>query len=279
MGKTKALLLLAFFFSSLIFAQELKIMTYNLRYDNENDGLNMWENRKELILSQINYYEPDVFGTQEGLYHQLSWLDENLENYNYAGIGREGGTKGEYSAVFYNSEKLNVIETQTFWISETPDKISKGWDANHFRVCTYVLFEEIISNRKFFVFNVHLDHRSDIAREKGTKLILEKIKNINDKNLPCFFMGDFNLTPDQSPIKSICEEMFDSRNVCLTRPFGPEETFCDFDICNPPQKRIDYIFVDKKNITVTKYAALVNVRNTRYPSDHYPVLINCKIKN
>lgn len=255
------------------------MMTYNLRYDNEKDGVNRWDNRKEFLLSQIKYYEPDIFGTQEGLNHQIKWIDESLSNYKYVGSGREGLEKGEYSAIFYNRDKFIVVESKTFWLSETPLEISKGWDAAQYRVCTYALFNESNSGKKFLVFNTHFDHKGDLARIKSAELILKEIKRINNKNLPCFLMGDFNLTPDQSPIQKIREEMFDSRIVCSTKPFGPEETFSDFDICKPPVKRIDYIFIDKKNITVTKYATLVSIQDTRYPSDHYPVLINCKLKN
>ncbi len=279
MKNTKHFCLVLLFLSSISVGQSLQLMTYNLRYDNEKDGANKWDNRKEFLLSQIKYFEPDILGTQEGLTHQIKWINENLSNYKYEGIGREGLEKGEYSAIFYNSDKFTVVESKTFWLSETPYELSKGWDAAQFRVCTYALFKEFRSGKKFFVFNTHFDHKGDIARVKSAELILKEINRINSDNLPCFLMGDFNLTPDQSPIQKIKEVMFDSRMICSTVPYGPEETFSDFDICKPPVKRIDYIFVDKRNISVTKYATLVNIQDTRYPSDHYPVIINCQIKN
>ena len=280
MKKVISLFMVIILYSALI-GQEYKLMTYNLRYDNPQDGDNSWPNRKEFILSQINYYEPDVFGTQEGLIHQITWLDDNLKNYNHVGIGREedkGKGTGEFSAIFYNSEKFSVIESNTFWLSETPEKPGKGWDASQNRICTYVLLEDIKSKEKFWIFNTHLDHRGDVAREKSADLILSSIKSINKYSYPCVLMGDFNLTPDQFPIKKISEQMNDSRSICLSQPFGPEETFSDFPVCQLPQKRIDYIFTSKDNVVVNKYAAVVDILNMRYPSDHYPVLINVTLK-
>jgi endonuclease/exonuclease/phosphatase family metal-dependent hydrolase len=264
----------------LMFGQELKVMTYNLRYENTIDGENIWANRRDLILSQINYYEPDIFGTQEGVTNQIKWIDDNLDRYSYVGIGREideGKGTGEYSAIFYNQDKLLLIEGNTFWLSETPDKPTKGWDAAQFRICTYALLENKINGKRFFVFNTHFDHRGDVAREKSAELILNKIKAINDKDYPVVLTGDFNLTPESLPIKKISSEMNDSRSITISKPFGPEETFCDFDICNAPQKRIDYIFTSKNNIVVKKYATLVSVMNKHYPSDHYPVLVNISL--
>lgn len=263
---------------SFLFSQNYKLMTYNLRYENTKDGANIWDNRKEFILSQIDYYEPDIFGTQEGLTGQVKWLDENLSNYSYIGIGREGETKGEYAAVFYNDKKFKVLESNTFWLSETPESVSRGWDAAQYRICSFALFEEAATGIKFYVFNTHFDHKGDIAREKSAELILTQINKINSTKHPCFLMGDFNLTPEQEPIQKISKAMNDSRVVCTSKPFGPQETFCDFDVCKAPEKRIDFIFTGKEGISVTKYAAIVDVRNVRYPSDHYPVLINCTIK-
>lgn len=269
-------------FNLALLGQDYNLMTYNLRYDNVNDADNSWPNRKEFIQSQIEYYEPDIIGTQEGMIHQIKWLDDNLTNYGYEGIGRDedrGNGSGEFSAIFYNQKKIKVVEANTFWLSETPEFISKGWDASQNRICTYVLFEDLNNKRKFWVFNTHLDHKGDLAREKSVELILTYIKNVNKNLYPFIFMGDFNLTPEQLPILKICEEMNDSRSASLSKPFGPEETFSDFQVCQIPLKRIDFIFTSRNNIIVNKYATLVDVLNLHYPSDHYPVLINISLKS
>lgn len=268
-----------FSFNFLMPGQEIKLMTYNLRYDNPDDGENIWTNRRGYLLSQITYYEPDIFGTQEGLENQLEWIKANLEHYSFIGVGRDDGKdKGEHSAIFYNQEKFNVLDSGNFWLSETIDKPSKGWDAALNRICSYALFEDKKEGTKFWVFNTHFDHQGDIAREKSAELILNQIKAINDKNYPCILTGDFNLSPDKLPIQKIAKVMNDSRTICSTKPFGPEETGGGFDVCQRPQERIDFIFTSKDNVTVSKYAAIVNVFNLHYPSDHYPVLATISFK-
>jgi len=263
--------------STFIHAQEIKIMTYNLRYENDIDGENNWPNRRDFLLSQINYYEPEIFGTQEGVASQLKYMDDNLEDYKYIGIGRDedtGSGTGEFAAIFYNIKKLKVLESGTFWLSENPSKPGKGWDAAQNRICSYGLFQPIKGGKKFWVFNTHFDHRGDIARIESAKLVLKKIKSINKQNYPFVFSGDLNITPDQEAVKILSAELNDSRSVCLTKPFGPVETFNNFKVCEKPEKRIDYIFTSKGNITVKKYAVLTEVQDVRYASDHYPVLIN-----
>ncbi|MGK4567995.1 hypothetical protein [Flavobacterium sp. 3HN19-14] len=123
--------------------QDLKVMTYNLRFDNPADGENKWDLRKEFLTGQIAFYEPDFFGTQEGKLHQLKYIDSTLVNYNWIGLGRDNSpTGGEYSALFYNSDKYKVVKQATFWLSETPEKVSKGWDAMFERICTLGFIRE-----------------------------------------------------------------------------------------------------------------------------------------
>ncbi|MEM8889234.1 MAG: endonuclease/exonuclease/phosphatase family protein, partial [Bacteroidota bacterium] len=142
-------------------------MTYNLRYDNPNDGENRWDLRKEFLRDQLKFFEPDVMGIQEGLKHQLDYLDGELSAYSYIGVGRDDGKeKGEYTAIFYKADKLSLIRQSTFWLSESPDEISVGWDAALERICTYALFEEKAGGAKFYVFNTHFDHRGEKARRK-----------------------------------------------------------------------------------------------------------------
>ena len=146
-------------------------------------------------------------GTQEGLEHQINYLDKNLKSYKYVGVARadvkEKG-KGEYSAVFYNVNKFKDLKSGTFWLSDTSDQPSRGWDASLNRICTYILLQDKNSGNKFWVFNTHFDHKGVEARQKSAELIIAKIKEINKENLPVFLMGDFNLTPDQSPNKIYC---------------------------------------------------------------------------
>lgn len=267
---------LAFCFSLLsitLFAQTYKIMTYNIRYDNPNDGENQWSKRKAFLSNQIAYNEPDVFGIQEGLHHQVKYLDSTLVNYKYIGIGRDDGqTKGEYSAIFYNTKMLKVIKKSTFWLSETPNKISVGWDASMERICTYALFKDISNNQHFWVFNTHFDHIGDKARLQSTKLIVKKVESLNKKGYPVVLMGDLNLKPESKPIKYLSSVLNDSKTISLTKPFGPTGTFNGFKFNKPVTNRIDYVFTSKKNIEVKKYAVLSDSKDCKYPSDHLAVL-------
>ena len=277
----KQLTLIALLFFTLSYGQNISLMTYNIRYDNPNDGENAWPNRKEVLLSQILFYQPDVMGTQEGLEHQVKYLDENLKSYKYVGVARadvkEKG-KGEYSAVFYNVNKFKDLKSGTFWLSDTPNKPSRGWDASLNRICTYILLQDKNSSKKFWVFNTHFDHKGVVARQRSAELIIKKIREINKENVPVFLMGDFNLTPDQSPIKHIVKNLNDSKLVSQQLPFGPDETFNGFKVCDDRDRRIDYIFVSQKNITIQKYGVLASVKKMKYPSDHFPVFISAEIK-
>lgn len=269
------------FFNIAVYSQQLNIMTYNIRFDNPDDGINAWDNRREYVLDQINFYKPDIIGTQEGKKHQLKWLKDNLINFEFAGVDRDEGTKegpGEFCAIFYNEKKFSLLNHYTFWLSEIPDKPSKSWDAAFNRVCTSVLLKEIESGKIFWVFNTHLDHVGTVAQQKSAELILDQIKILNEENYPAFLIGDFNLSPEQTAIQKIINEFNDSREATEEKPFGPEETFCGWDICILPERRIDYIFTSKENIQIKKYATFIDIFDLRYPSDHLPVYVEAELK-
>lgn len=258
-------------------SQELTFMTYNIRLDVAADGENAWPNRKANLVSQIKFYDPDIFGVQEAMPHQVNFIDQYLSSYSFIGQGRDGENKGEYSALYFNHKKFDVEQQGTFWLSENPNEVSIGWDAAFPRICTYGLFIEKKSGIKFYVFNTHLDHVGEISRHKSLEFILKKMNDINAENLPVVLMGDFNLEPKSEEISFANEEMDDSKMVSIERPFGPNGTFNAFKFESNPTKRIDYIFVSKSKIKVQKYGVLNNSFNLRYPSDHFPVYVEVKI--
>lgn len=260
-------------------AQTLKVMTYNIRLDVVSDGENDWNRRKDYFTSQIQFYEPDIFGVQEAKPNQVIDIASSLLQYNNVGMGREGIGKGESSNIFYNKERFRVKESNTFWLSETPNEISKGWDAAFNRVCTYALFKDLKTKQLFWVFNTHLDHIGEDARTKGIQLILSKIKELNTKKYPVIFMGDFNSEPNENRIISLKKVMDDSREVSQEKPFGPSGTFNNFRHDEPVTKLIDYIFISKNSILkVKKYAILSDSKDLRYPSDHLPVYVEINFK-
>lgn len=258
-------------------AQTTRVMTYNLRLDTDSDGENRWNARKALLANQVLFYEPDFMGVQEALPQQMHYLDSTLTAYDYIGVGRDDGkNKGEHSAIFYNKEKFKLLQQSTFWLSQTPDKPSLGWDAACNRVCTYGLFENVKTKQKFWLFNTHFDHIGTVARMESAKMILEKIKTVNKQNLPFVLTGDFNLTEDNESIKRIVTELDDSKKVAKL-VHGPDGTWNAFDFCTAVKDRIDYIFVPKKGVTVTKYAVLSDNKNGRYLSDHLSVLADIEL--
>ena len=281
MGKSNKIVtvLVVVFFNIFCIAQNLKVMTYNIRLDVAVDGENDWSHRKDFFTSQIQFYEPDVFGVQEAKPNQVIDIATTLHQYGCLGIGREGEGKGESSNIYYKKERFTVEESNTFWLSETPNEISKGWDAAFNRVCTYALFNDLQTKKTFWVFNTHLDHVGEIARTKGIQLILSKIAALNKKNFPVIFMGDFNSEPIEERIISLKKVMDDSKEISQEKPFGPSGTFNDFKHNEPVTKLIDYIFISKEaKLIVQKYAVLSDSKNLRYPSDHLPVFIEIILK-
>ncbi len=256
-----------------LYAQSFTFMTYNIRYANPGDSVNYWENRKEELASQIAFYEPDVFGIQEGLPGQVEFLDNQLEEYDWYGVGRDDGkSKGEFSAIYFKKTKFSVLQKETFWLSPTPEKPSKGWDAALPRICTAILFElKADPQQKFWVFNTHFDHRGDEARLQSVDVILKKINTLNKGGYPAIVMGDLNLTPDTPPIQKLFSALNDSRAVS-DLVFGPVGTWSSFDVQKVLDRRIDYIVVSDK-VKVSKYAVLTDNRDLRNYSDHLPVFI------
>lgn len=259
-------------------AQDITVLSYNIRLDVASDSLNRWDNRKDFLIGQMNFHEPEVFGIQEGLLHQLEEIKKGMPGYNYIGKGREDGLKnGEFSAIFYNPEKLELMEENTFWLSETPEIPSKGWDAAIKRVCTYGLFKTKREGQNFWVFNTHFDHIGEEARKESVFQIIERIQELNTKNFPVILTGDLNLEPDHPSILLLSSAMQDTHLLAGDKGFGPEGTFNGFNFSEPITRRIDYIFLSKTGFQLLKYAILSDSKDLRYPSDHFPVLAKLSI--
>jgi len=268
-----------FFLFPLLFfinSNELKVISYNIRYNSPNDGINIWENRKSTISKFFIDENPDFAGLQEVTHSQLSYLSQSLVNYSFIGVGRDDGkTKGEYSPVFFNNKKYKVLFNDTFWLSTTPEKVSVGWDASMERICTYGLFENILSKEKIWVFNTHFDHIGNDARKKSTDLILKMIKNVNSNNIPLILTGDFNLEEDDSSIKKLQMQLIDVL-INIEKSNDYYGTYNAFNNKLISQKRIDYIFI--KNLKLKK-ARHVHLQTPfkGWASDHHPVLSILKI--
>jgi len=265
-----------FTISSNIYSQPHSIISYNIRYDNNWDIENSWKIRRNKISQILVQYSPSIIGIQEGLLNQVQYIDSSLIDYDYVGVGRDDGKKkGEFCAIYFDTTRYVLLKNSTFWLSETPDTISVGWDAALERICTYGLFKDRITKKEFWVFNTHFDHIGVIAREKSSGLILKRIKKINRQSLPVILMGDFNSIPNSPPVKEIITELSDALQISLQKLHGPRGTFNGFNEGLSIEKRIDYIFT--KNLKVLSYTHVNDrLENNRHISDHLPVMIKIK---
>ncbi len=249
------------------------IMSYNIRYDNNWDVKNSWSIRKKKVIQIFGQYEPSIMGVQEGLLNQVQYIDSCLANYDYVGVGREDGKeRGEFCVIYFDTTRYVVSKHSTFWLSETPDTISVGWDAALERICTYGLFKDKKTADEFWVFNTHFDHMGSMARERSSGLILDRINEVNHRSLPVILMGDFNSEPDSPPINKIRTEMSDALQLSLEKLQGPMGTFNGFDPDLPIERRIDYVFT--RDVKVLSYIHVNDrMNNNRHISDHLPVMI------
>lgn len=260
---------------------DIRIMSYNLKYSSSD--YESWEKRKVIIADQILRYMPDSLGIQEG---DEGWMRDSgglpdllKEKYSYVGVGRtDGKTRGEYAAVFYLKEKFEVMDSGTFWISQNQDQPSIGWDAVDYRICTWAKLKNKETGEVYTHFNTHLDHVGKEARMKGAELLLEKLE---DCETPAVLTGDFNVLQWSKEYKVLAKSktLDDAKYIAEdSMSYGTINWFykLNFRFFLP----IDFCFVSRDSIEVSKY----RVDNTYYSddkpvSDHYPVIVDMKIKN
>ena len=267
-------------FSILVFAQKkqvpVNIITYNIRYNNPGDGINAWPNRKDNVKALVKFHDADILCVQEALADQFDALSENT-NFDFVGVGRDDGKrKGEFSAIYFDKTRFRKKDGGTFWLSETPDVPSKGWDAVLPRICSWVKLYDNLNKQEFIVFNTHYDHVGVKARIESAKLIKHKIQEIAPK-LPVIYTGDLNVTPETEAIATIKSFLQDAKEISVETPYGPSGTFNSFDFSSELKNRIDYIFVNK-GFNVQKFAVLSDSKDKRYFSDHLPVFVRLFFK-
>jgi endonuclease/exonuclease/phosphatase family metal-dependent hydrolase len=276
MKKMKAFLV----FLSLSFslsAQELNVMTFNIRLNTSSDDLDAWPYRKDKVASQILFHEVQLLGVQEALHDQMRDLKERLPKFKYIGVGRDDGKeKGEYSAIFYDTNRLQLLASQTLWLSETPTVPgSKSWDAAITRIVTWAKFKDKKTKKIFFAFNTHFDHMGKVARRESAKIIMNKVKEIAG-GMPAIITGDFNSEPADEPIQIIMDKnnplhLVDSKDISRSPHYGPTGTFNGFKSKERNDQPIDYIFI-KGKWKVLSHATISQSWEGRFASDHFAVL-------
>ena len=258
-------------------AAPINVATYNLRYNNPGDGPNAWPARKEMVKALIRYHGFDIVGTQEGLADQIDEL-ARMEEFDHVGIGRDDGKRaGEHSAIFFRKSRFALLNKGDFWLSETPERPSLGWDATCCnRLVSWARLRERASGRTLFVFSAHFDHEGKVARRASADLVLRKMTEIT-RGEPAILVGDFNSTPETEQIQMLAKTLRDAFQVTQAPPYGPSGTYNGFRLDAPMRERIDYIFVDR-HFDVLNYAVLSDSLQNRYPSDHHPVTARVVLK-
>lgn len=247
---------------------DISVMSFNIRYDEAADGDNQWSNRRAACLDMWNTTKPSIVGIQEGLHHQVSYLNDNLTAYDFVGVGRDDGhSAGEYAAIFYLKEDYQLLESNTFWLSETPDSPSLGWDANNIRIVTWAHFKDLDHGQSFFVFNTHFDHKGKTARKESAKLLAEKIKAIASEGVPIFITGDFNAWISNELFDPITKEYYDARRFA-----DYTDNKKSFNLWGKwyANWNLDYIFY--KNADALSFRTVTEDYGVPYISDHYPLI-------
>ncbi len=254
----------------------MRVMTFNIRYDEPRDGVNAWPNRKQKVADVIRFHKADIVGVQEALLTQLRDLEKLLPGFAWIGVGRTDGKEaGEYSAILYRKDRFRLLSSDTFWLSETPGKVgSKGWDAALPRIVTWAKFHDRLSGKTFVHFNTHFDHIGEKARAESASLILKKAGDIQGKG-PLVVTGDFNVREDSGAYKTITAgtptvRVVDARYASTNGHFGGDSTFNAFKELEPG-RTIDYIFV-RDGIKVLEHGTLSDRWDGLWASDHLPVI-------
>ena len=252
----------------------VRAMSFNIRYWNNNaDYENGWDHRKMAIPAMLEDVRPDVFGTQEITHQQIAYLDACCPQYHHVGAFREGGNTGECPSIYYNTDAVSLLDWGAFWLSETPDEPSIGWDASYKRTAVWARLKMKDSGKEFIFLSTHLDHKGQEAREKGIDLILEKLKEINPKNLPCTVVGDLNATIDNKALERIAKEMKNAKETAASGDY--KYSFNGFG--KTWTGTIDHIWY-KGFKKCTNYKVITRkYLHINFISDHYPIIADLEL--
>ncbi|MCR5708920.1 MAG: endonuclease/exonuclease/phosphatase family protein [Bacteroidales bacterium] len=254
-------------------AQEIRVMTFNIRLSprEDFDGDNCWNNRREAAIKMIGESRPDLFGIQEGYIVQVNYLDENLPGYGRYGVCRDDGLeRGEANAIFWNKERFDMLKCDTYWLSETPDTVSLGWDGACRRIVTWAQLHDRKLDRDVWFFNTHFDHVGKVAREEAGKLIMQRMSALVPEEDIVFLTGDFNANWDNPILNPIREKL---QNCRETAPVTDNRNTFNSWGNVPPEGEdtiIDHIFF--RGVEPLKYEVLTGDYGAPFVSDHWPVL-------
>lgn len=255
-------------------SDSITIMSANVRYISPTDFLQKtWFYRAGLMIEDINSVKPDIIGFQEATFVHYNYLQKKMPDYDSEMAYRDEFVLSEGCPIFYRTDKFEKIDSGSFWLSNTPEVMSKDWGSEHYRICIYVILRDLNTGEKFAVFNTHLDHTSDEARINGIQVVLDKISEFGD--IPSYLMGDMNATYKSKTIRTALESFDDAR---LIAPIS-EDTHTYHAWGNSKNYRIiDYILISKDDAEVYEYHVLDNKHGNAYSSDHNSIYIKTRLK-
>ena len=251
----------------------IRVISYNIRMMKGQDGENSWEYRKPATTAMIEEMNPDIFGVQEAFAEQVQFINETCPEYASVGVGREDGVSaGEHMSIFYKKDAIELLDWGTYWLSETPDQPSKGWDAACYRTATWTKLKVIATGQEFFYVNTHLDHIGIEARKNGLALIVSKIGEMNpDSKLPMILTGDFNVFPDNTGLVDLDKIMKSARVYA-----EDSDTKGSYNGWGTASDIIDYIYYAGFDKCLDFKVLDQTFANTPFISDHYPVVADLK---
>jgi endonuclease/exonuclease/phosphatase family metal-dependent hydrolase len=256
----------------------LRVMTFNLRFASPQPP-NAWPDRRPVMKRTIEHIAPDVFGTQEGLYQQLRDLASDLPGYEWIGVGRDGGSQGEHTAIFFRRDRFGPVAYDFFWLSDTPETIaSVTWGTHYRRMVTWVRLRERSTGREFAFWNTHFDHEVEVARQKSAVLLRQRIGTVNPQ-LPLLLVGDFNCTAGQSAAYEILTGeagLVDTWRAARTKENATLNTFHNYEPAKEQGFRIDWILA-RPPVQVSHAEIVTYHEGAQYPSDHFPVFADVKL--
>ncbi len=256
--------------------EPLTVMSFNIRYGTANDGEDRWELRRAQLFGLLKAHDPDVIGLQEALHFQIDEILAAVPGYRMVGVGRtDGGQSGEYAAILYRESRLTVRQANTFWFSDTPDVVkSNTWGAALERICTWALFDDKLGT-PFYLYNLHLDHVSQPAREKSVALLLDRVGR-RAPALPAVVTGDFN-TGEANPATQAMLRVFRDTFRVQHPDLKEVGTGNQFKLGMTTGDKIDYIFVEP-GTEVLSAEIVRTAAGGRYPSDHFPVVAKIRLR-
>lgn len=272
----KSFLFWCFLTLPLIAFGQFNVMTYNIRLGSVDDGPNHWNIRKDKVLALMDYYDCGIFGLQEAQLFQLDYLLKGLKGHVFIGKPRNNDVNAEYSCIVYDTTLFTASHVSTIWLSPTPDTISVGWDAALPRIATYAHFQHKQSNDQFWVINTHLDHKGEVARYESAKMLTSLAQKLfQTKPFPVILMGDFNARPEENTIQQIKNTFLDTRAYSVTEAYGGPDTWNAFAFDKKPDGTIDYLFLfdTRARMRIYKHRTIMDHYDQKYPSDHFPVMI------